>query len=360
MLNSSTGLFFLQFSSMDGLNLMLENGSWFVRNNPLILKKWNPDVNLLKEDVGYVPVWVKLNGVPVTTFSEDGFSAIATKFGTPLMLDSYTSDMCMQSWGRSRYARAMIELRADVELKDTTVVAMPKHVGEGFYTCAIHVEYEWKPPRCGSCKVFGNVQDECPKNIGSGVAQNLKNPSQAPRGVPVGHKGKHLEKVDYSSDHDSENEVKPVDNEMASFLASKRVAMDDDMYEGQEIPNKNQSICDNLISRETLYVKKINELESQMLDGKLMLVGDDGTPLKSCKSMLPSSSNVASKKVDDPVNEDSDDEVLEVYNETATFMASTNEASKSSRGGGQKSLYENGRMIIMKIRTMMTTLMILV
>nr|GEW41440.1 hypothetical protein [Tanacetum cinerariifolium] len=32
-------------------------------------------------------------------FSEDGLSAIATKLGTPLMLDSYTSDMCMQSWG---------------------------------------------------------------------------------------------------------------------------------------------------------------------------------------------------------------------------------------------------------------------
>ncbi|GJX54997.1 hypothetical protein Tco_0284894 [Tanacetum coccineum] len=61
----------------------------FIRNNPLILKKWNPDVNLLKEDVGNVP-------------------------------------------GRSSYARALIEVRADVELKDNIVVAMPKLVGEGF------------------------------------------------------------------------------------------------------------------------------------------------------------------------------------------------------------------------------------
>ncbi|GKF00477.1 hypothetical protein Tco_0023827, partial [Tanacetum coccineum] len=97
MLNSSTGIFSFQFSSMKGLDAMLENGPWFIRNNPLILKKWNPDVNLLKEDVGNVPVWVKLHGVPVTAFSEDGLSAIATKIGTPLMLDSYTSDMCIQS-----------------------------------------------------------------------------------------------------------------------------------------------------------------------------------------------------------------------------------------------------------------------
>ncbi|GJW01422.1 hypothetical protein Tco_1556673 [Tanacetum coccineum] len=82
----------------------------------------------------------------------------------------------------------------------------------------------------------------------------------------------------------------------------------------------------------------------QMLDGKLVLVGDDGKPLKPCKSMLPSSSNVTSKKVNDPVNEDSDDEGLKVYNETATFMAYTNsnvsKASKSRSGGGHKSLCE--------------------
>ncbi|GKF24424.1 hypothetical protein Tco_0076746, partial [Tanacetum coccineum] len=66
MLNSSTGLFLFQFSSMD-------------------------------EDVVYVSVWVKLHGILVTAFGEDGLSAIAIKLDTPLMLDSYTSLMCMQS-----------------------------------------------------------------------------------------------------------------------------------------------------------------------------------------------------------------------------------------------------------------------
>ncbi|GKC34661.1 putative reverse transcriptase domain-containing protein [Tanacetum coccineum] len=114
MFSSSTGLFSFQFNSMDGLDAMLENGPWFIRNNPLILKKWHPNENLLKKDVSTVLVWVKLHGVPVTAFNEDGLSAIATKLGTLLILDSYTSDMCLQSWGRSRYARVMIELRADV------------------------------------------------------------------------------------------------------------------------------------------------------------------------------------------------------------------------------------------------------
>nr|GEV86869.1 retrovirus-related Pol polyprotein from transposon TNT 1-94 [Tanacetum cinerariifolium] len=44
------------------------------------------------------------------------------------------------------YARALIQILVDVELKETIVVAMPKLIGEGFHTCTVRVEYEWKPP----------------------------------------------------------------------------------------------------------------------------------------------------------------------------------------------------------------------
>ncbi|GJY33720.1 kinase-like domain, phloem protein 2-like protein [Tanacetum coccineum] len=144
MFSSSSGLFSFQFSSMDGLDAMLENA-----------------------------------------FSEDGLSAIATKLGTPLMLDSYTSDMCMQSLGRSSYARLMVELKADVELKDNIVMAMPKITREGHYICNVRVEYEWKPPRCSSCKIFGHVHEECTMNTGAGEKKTMKKPSQTSRGVLV-------------------------------------------------------------------------------------------------------------------------------------------------------------------------------
>nr|GFA82657.1 hypothetical protein [Tanacetum cinerariifolium] len=78
---------------MEGLDAMLENGPWFIQNHLLILKKWHLDENQLKKDVSTIPVWVNLHGVLVTTFSEDVLSAIATKLGTLLMLDSYTFDM---------------------------------------------------------------------------------------------------------------------------------------------------------------------------------------------------------------------------------------------------------------------------
>nr|GEX63179.1 40S ribosomal protein S15a [Tanacetum cinerariifolium] len=117
------------------------------------------------------------------------------------------------------------------------------------------------------------------------VAKNLRKPSQAPRGVPVGLKfeklimdgkvtlmddeGEHVKNVDYPSDHDSEDEVASVDNDMARSMALEKVGFgtnslleqwtdtyenddydyylyNDDMYEGQKIPDKIQAIYDNL------------------------------------------------------------------------------------------------------------------
>ncbi|GKA80457.1 hypothetical protein Tco_0787053, partial [Tanacetum coccineum] len=64
--------------------------------------------------------------VPITAFIEDGLSAIATKLGSPFMLDSYTAAMCNDSYSRASYAKAMIQLNADVDLRDTIVVSVPK------------------------------------------------------------------------------------------------------------------------------------------------------------------------------------------------------------------------------------------
>nr|GEX62385.1 zinc finger, CCHC-type [Tanacetum cinerariifolium] len=128
MLNLSTGLFSFQFSSVDGLNAMLENGPWFIRNHPLILNKWNPD-------------------------------------------------------------------------------------------------------------------EECLKNPGLGVTKNLRKPSQASRGVPVGPKVDFKRAKEYRS-----VSKKPTSNATDSYENGDydEDPYDDDVYEGQDLPDKIQDICDNL------------------------------------------------------------------------------------------------------------------
>nr|GEU94933.1 hypothetical protein [Tanacetum cinerariifolium] len=122
----------------------------------------------------------------------------------------------------SSYARAMIELRADVVLKDTILVAMPK------------------------------------LKIISDVAKNLNNPRQATRGVQI---SKLTGKGSLNVTHGSAS---------------------------------NNPIID-----------KIDILERQILDGKIMFVDDDGKPL------IPTG------------NMDSESEVIVVFDETANLMAST-------------------------------------
>ncbi|GKA83940.1 hypothetical protein Tco_0805535 [Tanacetum coccineum] len=272
MFSSSTGLFSFQFSSIDGLDAMLENGPWFIRNEPLILRKWHPDVNLMKEDVGTIPVCVKLHGVPIKVFNEDGLSATATKLG-------------------------------DVELKDNIVMVMPKITGEGYYTCNIRVSMSGNligvrvvenDVELGTNGETSNLASQDANSSGSSFWNvDSSSPSTTliikkidkiekmiidEKVTLVDDEGKPLEKIDYSGDYNSEDGVASVDNEMASFLA-KNDGYDtqslleqwkesyenddyeydpyvDDMYEGQEISEKLQAICDNLNIRVRVRRKK--------------------------------------------------------------------------------------------------------
>ncbi|GJV68899.1 hypothetical protein Tco_1484408 [Tanacetum coccineum] len=201
----------------------------------------------------------------------------------------------------SSYARVMIELRADVELKDTIVVAMPKLTGEGVYTCNIRVEYEWKSPRCACCKVFGHIQEECPKNPGLGVAKNLKMPSQAPRGVSVvlnvGFKPAKeyrlvSKKPTANTSGNKKNGVEPTkevsnsnpfyvlnsvenDGELGNNGGASNLASNGANPSGSSVWNVETSSTST-----TSIVDKIEKLEKLIIDEKATLVDDDGKPLK--------------------------------------------------------------------------------
>nr|GEU78167.1 hypothetical protein [Tanacetum cinerariifolium] len=192
-----------------------------------------------------VLVWVKLHDVPVTA---------------------------------SSYARAMIELRADVELKDKIMDDMLKIIEEGYYTCNIRVEYERKPPSGGNKKKNVEPTNEVSKSNSFDALNSVDND------VELGTNGDlHManQEANYSrssfwnvesssprkpvrkDDNDNEEDVASVDNKMANFLAKddgygtqslleqwkyshddyEYVPYDDDLYDGPEML---QAFCDNL------------------------------------------------------------------------------------------------------------------
>ncbi|XP_021996910.1 uncharacterized protein LOC110894050 [Helianthus annuus] len=115
-----------------------------------------------KEGIKVVPVWVKMHDVPLAAFTEDGLSLVASKIGIPKMLDLYTATMCAESWGRSSYARALIEVQGGAELKKSVTVAIPSLDGNGHSKVEVKIEYDWEPLRCSSCCVFGHDDGSCP------------------------------------------------------------------------------------------------------------------------------------------------------------------------------------------------------
>nr|GEX31879.1 hypothetical protein [Tanacetum cinerariifolium] len=156
--------FMFQFNTKDGMKSVMESGPWLIWGVPLILNVWNQNTDLEKDIIKVAPLWVKLHHVPIVAYSEVGLGLITTQLGKPIMLDSYTSNMCVSSWGRNTYAQALIEFSAKEDLKDSIVIAIPLRNGKGHSLAKIEIEYEWTPPRCVSCKVFDHTNEKCPKN----------------------------------------------------------------------------------------------------------------------------------------------------------------------------------------------------
>ncbi|GJT53586.1 zinc knuckle CX2CX4HX4C containing protein [Tanacetum coccineum] len=122
MMNSK-GFFFFKFESQAGLEAVLEGGPWLICKAPIILKKWSTDTKLLKEELTRILIWVKLHDVPLQVFKEDA------------------------------------------DLIEAVTIGIPSLTGEDFTKETIRVEYEWRPPRCDECKIFGHVHDQCPKMV---------------------------------------------------------------------------------------------------------------------------------------------------------------------------------------------------
>ncbi|GKE53220.1 zinc knuckle CX2CX4HX4C containing protein, partial [Tanacetum coccineum] len=46
---------------------------------------------------------------------------------------------------------------------DSLIVAIAFQNGSGHSLETIDIEYEWKPPRCETCKIFDHTDEHCPK-----------------------------------------------------------------------------------------------------------------------------------------------------------------------------------------------------
>ncbi|GJS55941.1 hypothetical protein Tco_0629303 [Tanacetum coccineum] len=178
----------------------------------------------------------------------------------------------MLEMGRSSYARVMIELRANVELKDYIVVAMPKIIGEGQYIC---------------------------NNTSVGEKKTLKKPSQTSRSVPVGLK------IGFKP----QKEYRPVPKKpIASSSGNKKKGVVPSIDVSNSNPFKVLNSVDNDVELAT--------------NGGGLLIWKFGELLTSRKATLVDEASNPLKKVEFLDDYDSEDEVASVDNDMARSMAS--------------------------------------
>jgi hypothetical protein len=90
VLSSDNSFFIFNFDSVDHATNVLERAPWNMANRPLVLKRWQPNMQFLKDDLARVPVWVRLYNVPLEYWTIKGLSCVASAIGVPLHADHTT------------------------------------------------------------------------------------------------------------------------------------------------------------------------------------------------------------------------------------------------------------------------------
>lgn len=151
VLSSDNGFFLFTFDSVDRATNVLERAPWHMANRPLVLKRWHPNMQFLKDDLDRVPVWVKLYNVPLEYWTVKGLSCVASAIGVPLH-----ADLTTLLRKRLSYARVCVEIEASKTLVKEYDLRCPNGL---FIT--ISADYEWIPSRCNNCNVFGHTTAIC-------------------------------------------------------------------------------------------------------------------------------------------------------------------------------------------------------
>nr|GEU68367.1 hypothetical protein [Tanacetum cinerariifolium] len=312
------------------------DGPWMIRGALIFLNNWSPSVSLLKEELSRVPVWVKFHDVPLVAYTSDGLSLIAMKIGTPMMLDSYMNSMCLESWGSNSYARILIKIYACNGFSDNLIMVVLELKGLGYTKETIRVEYKWEPPRCSTCLLFGHSVDDYPKahkrvvnRVGKGKGKSFGTDDEGfieMKKDKLDASPKKASSAGKSSNQTDMTNATTLGNGII-FLSNSFEALNDDDPVSVKVESGTKASTFGVQEEgnsSTPLVEKIYRFKQQLMDGKCVLMDEDGKPVE---------------KVDYLGDHDSEDEVEPDDNKMTSFLA-----SKPSRVGyGTKSLLEQWR-----------------
>ncbi|PWA75751.1 ATPase, F1/V1/A1 complex, alpha/beta subunit, Zinc knuckle CX2CX4HX4C [Artemisia annua] len=76
-------------------------------------------------------------------------------------MDKTTARMCHEGTGRIGYTRVLEEVNVEKGLKERIEICYKCESQVDNCTNYVNVKYNWKPPRCSKCKLFGHGSAKC-------------------------------------------------------------------------------------------------------------------------------------------------------------------------------------------------------
>ncbi|XP_074318577.1 uncharacterized protein LOC141655393 [Silene latifolia] len=147
------GAFLVHFPTLECKNLVLQQGFPMFNNKPLVVKSWTEDCSLTKERVKYVPIWIRLCGLPLKFWGASSLEKLSSLVGKFMRCDTATMEKT-----RLGYARLMVEVEVGQQFLDSLYFKDEKDC-----ETSVAIEYEWRPDVCSLCKGIGHVSDICKK-----------------------------------------------------------------------------------------------------------------------------------------------------------------------------------------------------
>lgn len=147
----SRGVLLVDFNSGEAKEEVTERGIWMYDKKPLIVKEFNINESFNKEEMMKIPTWIRLPGLPIKFWSEQGLGKVGSLIGKPLYADRATEEKAFFT-----YARLLVEVNFEDEVQE--VVKLRDDEGK-FYEQ--RVIYEWRPIKCGFCNKIGHGEEVC-------------------------------------------------------------------------------------------------------------------------------------------------------------------------------------------------------
>jgi len=132
----------------------LKGGPWFVGQQFLAIRKWEPEFKAEEASLSSVAVWIRLPGLPIEFYEPTILKKIGRAIGPVLHIDSYIANGV-----KGRFARLCVQVNIEQPLINTVKIGKMVQL----------VQYEGINMLCFACGRLGHRKENCPALIRSTV-----------------------------------------------------------------------------------------------------------------------------------------------------------------------------------------------